>query len=188
MKILRLFDEVFGVLVSIGTGGYFESKFNIDNNSGTYELHISRSYGNISFNMRRRSKLGFSTDLCNFTYFKHCSPEEKASGFRIERKTDQEWDFAYLCLEPSTLYTVRYKSGSLTFCDDELEETHFQMSTIETVPDLELCKEVQQYRKEFDSFCDMECGYAIRGSVSEECDAEDTEFLLKMMKGTIGMM
>lgn len=187
MKSLRKLDKVLGILISTGSGSFFDQNSTFDYGK-TYEIYVTRSFNNFRASMSTKHRTGYSSELCSVIYGRHTEPSASASGFRVAQSSSQTWEMAFLCLEPDTLYHVQDITGArLKFEEDNLEEEHFQMSTVEPVPDLDLCKEVVQYRNIFDDIGEMELGFVCRGSIHDNCTDEDMELFYKVLWGSVGI-
>ena len=187
MDNLRLLDEVLKFMVETGSGDFFDTELEMDSGGNLYKLTFSRSFGTIRFILDTKSRSGY-VEICNCSYGKHGGREDGDSGFRLRADKDYT-EFAYLSRKnPTVGYATRVGNDELFFSDENVEETHFQFSTIESVPPLEVCKETIMYKEHLDSLFDIELQYLLRVSVSTSkfCE-EDAKFLLRAIKNTVEM-
>lgn len=184
MEKLRLLDEVLTFMVETGSGDFFDTELEVDR----YKLTFTRSFGTIRFILNTKTRMGHTSEICNCTYGIHGGNEAGESGFRIRADKDYT-EFAYLCRNnPIVGYAARVGNDELFFRDDDLEETHFQFSTIQEVPPLEICKESVMYKEHLDRLFDIELKYVLRASVSNaKFEEKDAKFLLRALKNTVEM-
>lgn len=188
MEKLRLLDEVLTFMVETGSGDFFDTELEVDSGSKSYKLTFNRSFGTIRFILNAKTRMGHSFEICNCTYGVHGGSDEGKSGFRLRSDTDYT-EFAYLCRNnPIVGYATRVGNDELSFSDSDLEETHFQFSTVQGVPPLETCKETIMYKEHLDRLFDLELKYVIRVSVSNrKFNEDDAKFLLRALKNTVEM-
>lgn len=188
MEKLRLLDEVLTFMAETGSGDFFDTELEMDSGANSYKLTFSRSFGTIRFILNTKSRMGHTVEICNCTYGKHGGSEDGDSGFRLRSDPDYT-EFAYLSRKnPTVGYATRVGNDELFFSDENLEETHFQFSTIGSVPPLEVCKETIMYKEHLDRLLDIELQYVLRVSVSTSKFCEkDAKFLLRAIKNTVEM-
>lgn len=189
MEQLRVLDEILTFMVETGSGDYFDTVLETDSGSSSYKLTINRSYGTFRFNFSTKTLTGYTVEICNCTYGIHGGSEEGLSAFRLRTDEHPYVEFAYLCREdPNVEYRTRAGNDEFTFREDDLEESHFQMSTVLPVPPLELCKETIMLKEHLDRLFDLELKYVLRASVCpSKFNEKDAKFLLRALKNTVEM-
>lgn len=187
MENLRLLDEILTFMVETGSGDFFDTELEVDSGPKSYKLTFNRSFGTIRFALNTKSRSGHSTEICNCSYGRHGGAEDGDSGFRL--RTDKDYvEFAYLSRRnPHVGYATRVGNDELYFNDEEVEETHFQFSTMQTVPDLEVCKETIMFKEHLDRLFDIELQYVLRASITPKFCENDAKFLLRALKNTVEM-
>lgn len=187
METLRLLDEVLTFIVETGSGDFFDTELEMDRGSNSYKLTFGRSFGTIRFILNTKSRSGHTVEICNCSYGKHGGNEDGESGFRLRADKDYT-EFAYLSRKnPTVDYATRVGNDELFFSDENVEETHFQFSTIGLVPPVEVCKETIMYKEHLDSLFDIELQHVLRASVSTRFNEQDAKFLLRAIKNTLEM-
>lgn len=187
MDKLRLLDEILLFMVETGSGDFFDTELNMDSGPNSYHLSISRSFSTFTVRLNTKSRMGHSVEIFNASYGKHHGSEEGESGFRLRTDPDHH-EFAFLSRKnPHVSFSTRTGNDELFFSDDQVEETHFQFSTIDNVPPLELCKETIMYKEHLDRLFDIELQHLLRASISAKFNEKDAKFLLRAIKNSVEM-